>query len=59
MITSAMHLYFTSESIRNVQKNLNLQGVEISHVAIYKWIGKYVSIIKEYLEEIKPNTFSV
>ena len=35
MITSALQLYFTGESFRNVQKFLKLQGVKISHVDIY------------------------
>jgi len=30
-ITSAMQLYFTGESLRNVQKFLRLQGVEVHH----------------------------
>ena len=55
MITSAMQLYFTGESFRNVQKFLKLQGVKMSHVAIYKWIKKYVSLMQEYLEQIKLN----
>jgi putative transposase len=55
MITSAMQLYFTGESLRNVQKFLRLQGVNISHVAVYKWIGKYVTLMQNYLEQIKPN----
>jgi len=54
-ITSAMQLYFTGESLRNVQKFLKLQGVKISHVAIYKWIGKYVAIMEKYLDQITPN----
>jgi transposase-like protein len=33
-ITSAMQLYFTGESLRNVQKFLRLQGVNVSHVAL-------------------------
>jgi putative transposase len=53
-ITSAMQLYFTGESLRNVQKLLRLQGVEVSHVAIYKWIRKYVTLMEKYLEQIKP-----
>jgi transposase-like protein len=40
IITSAMQLYFTGESLRNVQKFLMLQGVKVSHVAILKWIRK-------------------
>jgi len=54
IITSAMQLYFTGESLRNVQKFLQLQGVNVSHVAVYKWIRKYVSLMERYLEQIKP-----
>jgi transposase-like protein len=55
IITSAMQLYFTGESLRNVQKFLKLQGVKVSHVAILKWIRKYVKLMNDYLEKIKPN----
>jgi transposase-like protein len=37
VITSAMQLQFKGESFRNVQKFLKLQGVNISHVAVYLW----------------------
>jgi putative transposase len=55
VITSAMQLYFTGESFRNVQKFLRLQGVKVSHVAVYKWITKYVELMEKYLEKIVPN----
>ena len=55
IITSAMQLYFSGESLRNVQKFLRLQGVKVSHVAILKWIKKYVRLMNNYLEKIKPN----
>ncbi len=55
IITSALQLYFTGESFRNVQKFLKLQGVRITHVAIYKWIKKYVTLMARYLEKITPN----
>jgi putative transposase len=55
IITSAMQLYFTGESLRNVQKFLRLRGVNVSHTAVYKWIKKYVKLMNEYLEKIKPN----
>src|SRR3990170_8971887 len=55
VITSAMQLYFTGESLRNVQKFLKLQGVTVSHVGILKWIKKYVRIMNDYLEKMKPN----
>lgn len=55
MITSALQLYFRGESFRNIQKFLKLQGVKISHVAIYKWIKKYVILMQSYLEKITLN----
>jgi transposase-like protein len=54
MITSAMQLYFSGESFRNSKRFLELQGVKISHVAVYKWIRKYVSLMQNYLDRIKP-----
>lgn len=54
MITSAMQLYFTGESLRNVQKFLRLQGVTVDHTTVYRWIGKYVGLMESYLEKVKP-----
>jgi len=54
MVTSALQLYFSGESLRSVQKFLTLQGVKVSHVTIYRWIGKYVSLMEEYLDQITP-----
>jgi putative transposase len=53
-ITSAMQLYFTGESLRNVQKFLRLQGVNVSHVCVLKWIRKYVKLMDGYLDRIQP-----
>lgn len=55
IITSAMQLYFSGESLRNVAKSLKVMGVKVSHVAVYKWIEKYTLLMKQYLEAIKPN----
>jgi transposase-like protein len=54
-ITSAMQLYFTGESYRNVQKFLKLQGVTVDHSTILRWVKKYVRLMERYLEKIKPN----
>ena len=59
VITSAMQLYFTGESFRNVQKFLRLQGINVSHVAVYKWIQKYVGLMEKYLEKITPQVSDV
>jgi transposase-like protein len=53
-ITQAMQLYFTGESLRNVQKFLKLQGVNVSHKTVWKWIQKYVKLMDEYLKRIDP-----
>jgi transposase-like protein len=55
IVTSAMQLYFTGESLRNVQKFLSLQGIKINHVTVLRWIRKYVKLMEVYLEKIKPN----
>jgi transposase-like protein len=54
IITYALQLYFTGESLRNTQKFLRLQGVSVKHNTIYRWIMKYVSLMEEYLSQIKP-----
>ncbi len=58
-ITSAMQLYFTGEFFRNVQKFRRLQSLNVSHMAVYKWITKYVNLMDKYLEQIKPNVSGV
>lgn|SRR5487761_227870 len=55
VITSAMQLYFSGESLRNTQKFLKLQGVKVSHVAILKWIRKYITLLDKYADELIPN----
>jgi transposase-like protein len=55
-ITSAMQLYFTGESFRNVMRFLELRGVHVSHVAVYRWIKKYVTLMQSYVEKIKLPT---
>jgi putative transposase len=54
MITAAMQLYFSGESLRSTQKFLRLQGLNVSHVAVLKWIRKYVALMDKYLSKITP-----
>ena len=53
-ITSALQLYFTGESLRGIQKFLRLQGVNVNHTTIYKWIKKYIKLMKTYLDDFIP-----
>lgn len=55
IITTAMQLYFTGESFRNVQKFIALQGLSITHQTVYNWIKRYVALMEGYLEKIVPN----
>lgn len=54
-----MQLYFTGESLRNVVRFLKLQGVNSSHMSVFRWIKKYIVLMEKYLEKIKPNVSSV
>ena len=37
------------------KNSLKLQGVQVSHVSILKWIKKYTTLMTEYVEKIHPN----
>ena len=54
VITSALQLYFTGESLRSIQKFLRLQGKEVTHKTIHIWIKKYTKLMQEYLNKITP-----
>lgn len=54
IITTAMQLYFSGESFRNVQKFVKLQGLNVSHVSVYNWVAKYTKLMQGYLEKITP-----
>ena len=54
-----MQLYFSGESLRNTKLVLRMMGVSVSHVTIYKWIGKYVELMNDYLERITPQVSGV
>lgn len=53
-ITTALQLYFSGESLRNTAKSLKLIGVGVSHQTIYNWIQKYIGLMNNYVEKIKP-----
>jgi hypothetical protein len=55
IITSALQLYFTGESLPNVVKFLKLQGVNINHNTVYRWMKKFVGLMQSYLEKITLN----
>lgn len=59
IVTNALQLYFTGESLRNVRKFLLLQGVKVSHQTIYNWIAKYTALMEKYLDKMTPQVSEV
>jgi transposase-like protein len=55
VICSAMQIYFSGVSLRKTAESLILRGVRVSHVSVYSWISKYISLMEKYVEQIKPN----
>ncbi len=53
-ITSALQLYFTGESLRGIQKFLELQGVKITHKTVWNWINKYINLMDKFLSKMTP-----
>ena len=53
-ITTAMQLYFSGESLRNVSRSLRLLGTQVCHQTVYKWIAKYTELMERYLDKITP-----
>ncbi len=60
LITLAMDLYYKGVSLRMIKDHIKqFYGVKVTHVAILKWIRKYVTLMKEYLDKITPNVSGV
>ncbi len=57
-VTTAMQLYFSGESLRKTKDSLKLIGVEVSHQTIHEWIEKYMNLMKQYVDKLKPNVGS-
>jgi len=49
VIFFGLMLYFKGFSFRTVEDTISLYGVTISHVAVWKWVQKFGSIVKNVL----------
>ena len=55
VITAAMDLYFRGMSLRSISNHfLQIDGQQISHLTIYRWIRRYTMLIKNNLATITP-----
>lgn len=59
IITSALQLYFSGESLRRTKEFLALQGVKVCHKTVYNWIEKYVELMEIYVQKVKPNVSEI
>lgn len=54
VITAALDLYFKGISLRKVTDHIKqFHGIEVSHVAVIKWIRKFVKLVKPYVDQIE------
>jgi len=56
-ITIALDLYFKGVSQRKIVHHLmQFYGVKITQPCIVKWLRKYVSLVREYVDQLVPQT---
>ena len=55
-ITQAIQMYYQGMSVRDIECNLEMMGIDISYRAIYDWICKYSTMVSKYLNDIVPRT---
>jgi putative transposase len=56
----AVDLYFSGFSVRKIKRFLNeYYRVQVSHVAIYKWLRKYSQLLADYTRQFKPQQSGV
>jgi transposase-like protein/DNA-directed RNA polymerase subunit M/transcription elongation factor TFIIS len=59
-ITVALDLYFKGVSLRKIVDHLKqFERVNVSFVAVYKWIRKYVALMRDYVDTLHPELSKV
>lgn len=55
VIVTFLDLYFEGLSVRKVQRQMaKLFEVKVSQVSIWKWVMKYSTLAKEFVDTLKP-----
>lgn len=58
-ITAALDLYFKGVSLRKVCDHLKqFYEIKVTHVAVLKWIRRFVDIVQPYVDSIQPQHLS-
>ncbi len=56
IIALTLDLYFQGMSLRKIKQHLKqFYGLKLSHMSVYRWIEKYIGIMSEYVDQIKPS----
>jgi transposase-like protein len=56
----ALDLYFKGISLRKIQDHLKqFEATNVSVVAVYKWIRKYVALMEQYAKTLQPQLSGV
>ena len=56
IITGALQMYYSGMSTRDIANHYEMMGIDVSDVAVYKWVCKYSTMVSKYLNEIVPRT---
>ena len=55
-ITQALQMYYQGMSVRDIETNLKMVGIDMDHSSVYDWVAKYSGMASNYLNEIVPRT---
>ena len=55
-ITQAIQMYYQGMSVRDIECNFEMLGIDVDHSSIYDWICKYSTMVSKYLNDIVPRT---
>jgi len=56
IIALTLDLYFRGLSLRKISQHLKeFYNLSVTHMSIYNWIEKYIGIMNEYVNTIKPD----
>ena len=55
-ITQALQMYYQGMSVRDIECNFEMMGIDVDHSSIYDWITKYSTLVSDYIEDIVPRT---
>lgn len=60
IISSSIDMYFEGLSVRKIQTQIKkLFGVDVSQMAVWKWIMKYSKLVYQYVETLSPQLLGI